>query len=86
MGDIASGKTRTTAAQMRALTEINLRGFGRVTEKQQDTLPSAVVVLPVLGAEGNAQVCPNCLHVLADVKVEEHVEAMRRDVGQSEVK
>ena len=85
--DIASGKVRATATQMKALNELMLRGYGRIVERQQDMVPSAVVVLPMLSADGNATVCPKCLHELEEREdVADHISAMRRDVGQSEVK
>ena len=86
-GQIALGKVRASAAQMKAISEIMLRGFGRITERQKDIVASAVVVLPMLGTGGTATVCPNCMHILeAGDDVAEHIAAMRKDVGQSEVR
>ena len=61
---IGMGTTRATATQVSTMKDIMLRGFGRVVEKQQDLTPSAVIILPTLGADGNAQVCPKCKHEL----------------------
>lgn len=84
---IATGKTHATATQMKAISEIMLRGYGRPVERQQESALAAVVVLPMLGSDGTATVCPNCQHELEEQgEVAEHIAAMRMDVGQSGVK
>lgn len=61
--DIASGKTKATAAQAAMLKHILDRAYGRVSKSQEDkTGAIGIVILPTIGRDNSEdlRVCPTC--------------------------
>ncbi len=58
---IAAGHMRATPGQVQALERIMLRGYGKVVERQKETTAPGVVILPMMGEEGETHICPHCL-------------------------
>lgn len=59
--DIATGKVQASAAQVRAITEIQTRAYGRVTMSSSDkAAPAGIVILPTLLDGEVLRICPVC--------------------------
>jgi hypothetical protein len=67
--EIAEGTVKASAAQAATIRHILDRCYGRVQERESDLKPSAgVVVLPMLGTNSEALICPRCMHDLRSGK------------------
>lgn len=59
---IANGTVKTTAAQASIIKHIFDRAYGKVSKTQEDKRgPIGLVILPSLGSQTTAQICPQCL-------------------------
>lgn len=62
---IARGDVKASAAQVKALTDIFTRAYGKVTASAEDKTASAgLLILPTLGSGDSTQTCPICGHRL----------------------
>lgn len=59
---IAAGTIEATAAQTSVIKHIMDRAYGRVTKSQEEKQgPIGVIVLPTMGEDTAAHICPQCL-------------------------